>query len=261
MASLVRPVALFVPVLFLLAATLPRFRTHLKPATLLFLAFVAIQAPWQVRNLSVPAAPGEPSLMVNFLSYGSYPNFMYEGRPESYGIPYRFDPDRAGIERDLPSVLGHIASCFRDRPSTYLRWYLIGKPGFFLSWTNIDGEGDVLIYSVARTPYYDDVRFHWLRIVALVLHWPLMLLGFACAILALLAPGKLGIGEQQRWAASALAGIFMYALAFHMIGAPLPRYGIPFRPLLYPFAVLAVWLAGRRALGRNGFAIDLPRQN
>lgn len=246
LASLVRPVAQFVPVLILLAVALPRFRTHFKPAALLFAGFLAMQAPWQLRNLSIPTDPNEPSLMVAFLNYGAYPNFMYEGRIESYGIPYRFDPDKARIEHDLPSVLGHIASRFRQQPLTYLRWYLIGKPGFFLSWTNIDGQGDILVYSVARTPYLDDARFHWLRLIALLLHWPLMLLGLAGAMVLLVFPEKTGLDQGQRWAALTVAGIFAYATAFHLIGAPLPRYGIPFRPLLYPIAILVIWVIWNR---------------
>jgi 4-amino-4-deoxy-L-arabinose transferase-like glycosyltransferase len=241
LASLVRPVAEFVPVLILLATLLPRFRANIRPAALLFAGFLVAQAPWQVRNLSIPAAPDEPSLMVAFLNLGAYPNFMYEGRPDSYGIPYRFDPDKARNERDLSSVLGHISSRFREQPSTYLRWYLIGKPGFFLSWTNIDGQGDVLIYSVARTPYLDDVRFYWLRIISLLLHWPLMLLGFAGALWILVNPDTFRLQPEALHAARVVAGVFVYALVFHMIGAPLPRYGIPFRPLLYPITVLVVW--------------------
>jgi hypothetical protein len=179
--------------------------------------------------------------MVAFLNYGAYPNFMYEGRIESYGIPYRFDPDKARIERDLPSVLAHIASRFREQPLTYLRWYLIGKPGFFLSWTNIDLAGDVLMYSVKQTPYFDNPRFHWLRFAALLMHWPLMLVGFTGALWILVNPNAFRLKPGPLLEARLVAGVFAYSLAFHMVGAPLPRYGIPFRPLLYPMAILVIW--------------------
>ncbi len=210
----------------------------------MFVAFLLVQTPWWLRNASLPDRPAEPSRMVAFLNFGSYPDFVYPGRPESYGFPERFDPERARIERDLPSVLTHIASRFREQPATYLRWTLIGKPEFFLSWTNIDGPEDVLIYSVLHIPLYEDPRFRALWELMLDLHWPLMLVGFAGALIVLLAPSRLGIGTQRQAAAQIVAGVFAYALIFHMIGAPLPRYGIPFRPLLYPMALLlalSVW--------------------
>ena len=65
----------------------------------------------------------------------------------------------------------------------------------------------------------------------------------------------------QLLAARIVAGVFGYALVFHMIGAPFPRYGIPFRPLLYPMAILtgmALWSLRTSAPGRKRSALPRP---
>jgi len=43
-----------------------------------------------------------------------------------------------------------------------------------------------------------------------------------------------------------VSAIVLYAIAFHMIGAPFPRYGVPFRPLLYMLAILLASTPFRR---------------
>ena len=246
LCSLVRPTAQFVPLLALLAVVaLPRLRQFRKEVLLGFAVFIAVQAPWQIRNHFLESTPGQPSLMVNFLNFGAYPNFMYQDRPESFAVPYRFDPDINTIQHDLPSFISSISGKFRHQPVKYARWYLIGKPGYFLSWTNIDGVGDVYIYPVIRSPYFEDMKFALVRFGMLALHWPLMLLGLLGGMAAWLRPEWARLDESSRMAAMAVSGLFAYALVFHMIGAPLPRYGIPFRPLLYPLALLVLrgwWL-------------------
>lgn len=241
MCSLVRPTTQFLPALLLVAAlAVPQLRGHSRVAALAFACFLAVQAPWRWAAHSLPPDPGQPSLMVNFLNLGSYPNFMFEGRPESYGSPYKFDPSIEAIRKDLPSVLGDIGNHFRQEPLKYANWYLLGKPGFFLSWSNIDGFGDIFVYPVNRSPYLDSHGFALARVLMLLLHWPLMLLGIHGALVVFLRPAWAGLTPAARLAAGLVSLVFAYALAFHMIGAPLPRYGIPFRLLLYPLALLAV---------------------
>lgn len=165
---------------------------------------------------------------------------MYKNNPGTYGDPYRLDPQSDQIGRSLPSVMTHIAQNFKNNPLVYTRWYLIGKPGFFLSWTNIDGAGDIFIYNVASSPYLDDRRFDLIRRLAYVLHWPLMLLGLIGACLPWWRSQRWGLSGEPLFAARLVSLVVAYAIGFHMIGAPFPRYGIPFRPLLYPLALLAV---------------------
>jgi 4-amino-4-deoxy-L-arabinose transferase-like glycosyltransferase len=246
LCSLVRPTVEFIPVLVLLAAiAIPRLKQFRATAMLLFLGFAVVLAPWLIRNATLPPQDNQPSLMIQFLLHGSYPNFLYQNNPATYGDPYRWDPSVDQIGRSLPKVLTHIAHNFKDDPLTYARWYLIGKPGFFLSWTNLESwtnpdGGDIYIYPVKRSPFRDDQRFVLIRNLAYVLHWPLMLLGLAGACLPWWRPQRWELSGASLFATRLLSLILLYAIGFHMIGAPFPRYGIPFRPLLYPLALMAV---------------------
>lgn len=252
--ALVRPTVEFIPLGFAIAAMLwPALRAFRRGALLALLGFSLALAPWAIRNLHVPSVPGT-SLMVKSLVHGSYPGFMYRDDPASFGFPYRFDPDSARASRDLPSALGRIAGNFRREPMRQSTWYLFGKPGWFLSWGNVQAF-DVLIYPATSTPYYEDFRFAVMRIASLWLHWPLMLLGLAGALTLALTPGLLVRDGQPRQAATVVAWIVLYAIAAHVVTAPFPRYSIPFRPLLFALA-LAMLVAGYRWARANW-----PRRN
>ncbi len=238
--SLVRPTILFIPPLFLLAsAMLPALKSFRCAALLLFAGFCTIQAPWVIRNQLTPLDQSQGSLMVGTLHHGSYPNFMYENRPESLGWPFRFDPESERAERDLPSVLADIGKKFRDHPLTYAKWYLLGKPGTFLSWSYLQGS-DIYIFETQHTPYKEDARFAAMRSFSLYMHWPLMLLGLWAAVGVWWRPEWLRLSGQALQAARMVSIIVLYAIAFHMIAAPYPRYGVPFRPLIYLLALTIV---------------------
>lgn len=248
LCSLVRPTAEYFPPLLLLAAlAAPRLRQYRTNALIGFASFILVLSPWLVRNSSVP--PGDPTsnIMVNTLAHGSYPGFMYDDHPETFAFPYRFDPQIAEITRDLPSILRHIAGEFRDEPARYLRWYLLEKPYFFLSLRDVQSV-DIQIYPVSRTPYYERAPFAMMRQATLEIHWPLMILGLLGAGLIMLNPRWLALKDRSSLVASAVALLIVYAIAFHMVVAPFPRYAIPFRPFIYALALLplrALWLRRR----------------
>lgn len=248
MCSLVRSTSEFFPALLLLVAlAIPTFRQYRGYALIGFATFLLALSPWFIRNHSASVNEASPSLMVKTLAHGAYPGFMYRDRLESFGFPYRFDPDDAKNSHDLPSVLNHIVGLFRNDPVRYARWYLFGKPYFFLSLRDVQSF-DVLIYPTTHTPYYEDYRFAAMRWLSLVLHWPLMILGLAGIGLLILRPKWLALNGHSRLAAWIVALLILYAIAFHMIAAPFPRYAIPFRPLIYMLALLplrAAWLAIR----------------
>jgi 4-amino-4-deoxy-L-arabinose transferase-like glycosyltransferase len=237
--SLVRATTQFIPILAAGATLLiPRLADWRKPALVMLLGFAAAQAPWHIRNAITPSPAGQPNLMVSFLHHGSYPGFMFENRPESYGAPYRSDPNNEAVSRDLGSVLANIARHFRDEPQKYANWYLLGKPIALFSWNIIGGAGDIYTYPVTSTPYIDDPVFASIRKVALFLHWPLTALGFLGAISAIATPRRLRLGGEGLLVARVLAAVTLYAVAFHIIGAPFSRYGIPFRPFLLILALV-----------------------
>ncbi len=265
LCSLVRPTVEFLPVLAVFAVlVIPRLNAWRTRVLLVFLGFAIAMSPWLVRNATLPDQSGQPSLMVQFLMQGSYPNFMYQNNPLTYPNPYAYDPDAGRISGSLSNALAHIAQNFRNEPITTARWYLIGKPGFFLSWTSLESNkahdgGDVFVYPVKRTPYRDDPRFVLLRNVAYVLHWPLMLLGLIGACMPWWRPRRWGLSGELLIAGRLVSLVILYAIGFHMIGAPFPRYGVPFRPLLYPLAVLAgVALWRSRRVGNDAMEQEMP---
>jgi 4-amino-4-deoxy-L-arabinose transferase-like glycosyltransferase len=250
--SLVRATSEYFPVLLLVAVLIiPALRSYRRNALIAFACFILAMSPWFIRNQSAAVSRSSPSLLIKTLAHGSYPDFMYQQRPETFGFPYRFDPDADRDTRDLPSIVSHIGGLFKAHPLEYGRWYLIGKPYFFLSMEDVQSF-DILIYPVTHSPYYEDLRFATLRWLSLCLHWPLMILGLAGSLLVLLRPRWLRLDIPARRDAFILALLVVYAIGFHMIAAPFPRYAIPFRPFVYVLAFMsmrAAWLVVRS--GRN----------
>ena len=248
--SLVRPTTQFLPPLLLAAAfVLPAWRRWRRPALLGFLGFALAMAPWLLRNAGLPAtAPGQ-SLMVNSIVHGSYPHFMYEDIPRTHGFPYRFDPALEAKNRDLGSALRAIAGDAIARPGRYAFWYLVGKPYYFLSLEDVQSR-DFEIYELGHTPWYEDARFIAMGMASRALHWPMVLAALAAMLLLARRPARLRLQPGQFAAAAFIAVVVAYAIALHMAAAPFPRYSIPFRPLLFVLALVALhaaWRAHREA--------------
>ena len=245
--ALVRPTAQFLPLVFLaLALLVPHLRPLRKPAAVLLLCFAAVVAPWVIRNAGVQQ-PG-PSLMVNSMAHGAYPGFMYDDRPETFGFPYRFDPDYPSHIVSLGTLLDHLQERFAAEPLRYSRWFLVGKPYFFLSLEDVQSL-DIQIYPTPANPYYERPLFAWMRELSIDLHWPLMVTGLMGVALVAWQSRRAPAGSDVRWLPAALVAlVVLYAIGLHMVVAPFPRYAIPFRPLIYALAMLpvqAAWLAWR----------------
>jgi 4-amino-4-deoxy-L-arabinose transferase-like glycosyltransferase len=242
--SLVRPTTEFFPPLLLCAVlALPALRAWRGRAAIAFACFALVLAPWVIRNQGRALQHG-PSVMVNSLAHGSYPDFMYEGRRDTFGFPYRADPRINEITKDVPSVLSHIARKFRSDPATYSRWYLLGKPYYFLSLRDV-ASMDILIYPVVRSPFYEAPVFRAIRTIGRAIHWPLTILALASILMLVAARRWIQPDDAARTGAMVLALIVLYAIALHIIVAPFPRYSVPFRPLLFVLALLplkALWV-------------------
>ena len=245
LASLVRPQMELLPwLLLVLCLAIPSWRVHSRKMAIGLACFLLVTAPWQLRNLSVDSAPGDSDLLVSTLYHGSFPNLMYENDPRTAGYAYRYDANAPKHSASIPAVLNHIADGFREHPLRYLGWYLLGKPLCFLSWEDPANSGDIYIFPVTESPYLSDPFFAGLRALAYWLHWPLTLLALAAMLAAARRPTLLSPDRTQQTAIRLLALTLSYVLAMHMIGAPYPRYSIPFRPLIYLLAmtmVTAMW--------------------
>lgn len=202
------------------------------------IAALAVVGVWKMRNLVMTGAFSDPTLAISTLHHGMYPDFMVDGRPESRGIPYRFDPRTIEITKSLSSVLQEIAHRFIEAPLQYFQWYLLGKPISLMSWSDAAGWGDIFVYAPIVSPYFSSAPFQWTRSCMLHTHVLLMLLGSLAMFLMFLKPGLMRLTGAQAVAGMVVALLVAYFFLLHMIGAPFPRYGIPLRPIMYGFAVM-----------------------
>jgi hypothetical protein len=176
---------------------------------------------------------------------------MYRDDPRTLGMAYRFDPESSEAMASTAGLLRVVGERMRAEPGRYARWYLLGKPAYFLAWDNrAGGTRDVFIYPVTKSPFLDRPAFRAMHAAAHLLHWPLMLLAVAVSLVAWLRPAWLA-RESDRTGTRLLAAVALGAIVLHMIGAPYPRYGIPFRPLFYLLAMIGSLALIDRARGRG----------
>lgn len=248
-ACLVRPQLQLLPWLLLLSVVfVPRLRPRLKQAAVAMVLFAAFVLPWQLRNAHVPVPPGEPDLLVTSLYHGTFPNFLYNDDPRTLGYAHRYDPDQAKYTQDLPATLAHIGDLFVASPGRYAHWYLLGKPGAFLSWGMVAGVGDIFIYKVTRSPWLERPSFALVRTAHFWLHWPLMLVAFATMCVGLWRPSAIAADPARRSSVVLVSALMAYAIVLHMFGLPLPRYNLPFKALEIALALAglhALWVARR----------------
>jgi len=98
---------------------------------------------------------------------------------------------------------------------------------------------------VNSSPYLEGQRdFVITYQVMYFLHWPLIVLAYAGMAIALL--GAVGRKRTPAQSAAGVLAIYMlFVIGLHVIGFPLGRYSVPFRPLTYAFAMLPLCLAAR----------------
>ena len=233
-ATLVRPTMqwFLIPTLFLVFF-IPT-DNHRKSTLLVLVGFVLVMSPWWIRNLYQFGQMSDHSLMISTLQHGMYPNFMYEGRPETFGFPYRFDPLTAEITRSLSTVLAEIGRRFIEFPKEHLDWYLFGKPVMFWNWDNsAQGAGDVFIYPVTQTPFLTNLPLYLTHELMYWLHWPLVALGMLGSLISWLPSTTKLLGHHSAWSFRVCSTLLIYFVVLHMVGAPFPRYSIPILPALY----------------------------
>lgn len=231
----------------------PGLRSYRREAIAFALAFGLASAPWWLRNLLAIGHLSDPLLVISTLHHGSYPDFIYNGDLSSVGYPYEVDPSTPEVESSIGSVLGYIFNKFAEQPWTYLRWYLVGKIQFFFDWNIVDGYYDVFTYPVLQSPYYSDKVFIATHALMRGLHWPLMIASMLGAIVAWIPSPWLGYPDWRVRAMRLMSCVMLYTVIVHVVGAPYPRYSIPFRPLQYLLAIYALlfvcrWVKNYRQL-------------
>ena len=240
-ACLVRPAIQYLPLVLAAGALAWRGLPNRKRmVAFVLIGFALTWGGYVVRNMASLGQASDPTGMINQLHHGSYPGLMYQDVPATYGYPYRSDPDSARITASVESALQNVVDQFKARPLRMFVWYAIEKPFYFVSWEPIQGMGDVFIYEVAQSPYLTRPEFVATKSLMRLLHWPLMMLGYLGALAAWLPAARRLFDRESLFALRATSLIMLYVVAIHMVGAPFPRYSVPFRPLQYALAGAAI---------------------
>ncbi|HET7174841.1 MAG TPA: hypothetical protein VFK21_02430 [Gammaproteobacteria bacterium] len=245
-AALTRPVLEFFPlaVIFLLLTGYDR-RTAFRGSAALLLGFVLAWTPWIARNYISLGKAGDSGNMAQTLAVGMYPDFEYEHNPRSNGEPGHLDPRFPEISRNLGAVVGEIAHRFRENPGEELRWYLIGKPVTLWSWHDVSGGPDVFTYPVFKTPYSNSWPFTSTHALMYDLHWILVLLAFFGCLVVWLPWARDWMTLEQLLLARLSSLLLLYNTAVLMVLAPFVRYSIPFLPVQYGMALIAILVSAR----------------
>ena len=245
-ATLVRPTMqwFLIPAAALIF-TLPK-ENRARTVAWFVAGFLLMMAPWWLRNLIQFGELSNPALTIGTIHHGMYPDFMYAGRSETFGFPYRFDPRSAEITRSLGTVLTEIARRLAEQPAEHLNWFLLGKPLMFWNWNNdAQGAGDVFIYPVIKTPFSSNLPLFLSHEAMYWLHWPLVALGMLGSLLCWLPRAAGLLGAKAVWAFRVSGALLLYFVILHILAAPFPRYSIPILPILYLQAIGTLFLGYR----------------
>ncbi len=213
---------------------------RMRTVVLVLAGFLIVISPWMIRNQLATGNTTDSQLMINSVSHGMYPDFMYKDQPGSYGFPYRSDPDYEKTVKNLASLLKEVKRRFEEEPQRHLHWYLIKKPVEMWSWNMVQGMGDAFIYPVSKTPYMTKPLFYMTRYWMKQLHWPLVCLALVGTIAVWLPARLLGVRSESLFAARLFSLMLVYFTLITMLVAPFPRYTIPLRPMLYCMAMLPI---------------------
>ena len=198
--------------------------------------------PWQIRNRTTELARTGGERVVASASHGSYPGMVF-GPPQSFGFPYRFDPEQPKFGQSWAGFWPVFTQRFGERPWRHLGWYLLEKPVWLWSWPILQGS-DVYVYEVRNSLYERQPVAAASLWLSRWLHWPMV---------ALAMVGALAAWRQRRLqpVAWAIAATLLSMTAVYAAFLPDPRYLVPLRPLVGitamggVAALLRVWSARR----------------
>lgn len=235
--ALIRPSMEYFP-LFVVFFTALFSREALKKA-LLFTLFALIPIViWKLRNVAVIGSWSDPYLMINSLYHGSFPNFMYNNDPSTFGFPYRFDPDAQKFQAGIGAALGLIWERFLVSPLQYLYWYVIGKQTYLWQWNIVAGQGDIFIYPIIMSPYTYLVDMKATHAIHHIVHNVWVVIGLFATLTILFLTSIKKIKLNLVWIFIAL--FIFYAMLLHAVVAPFPRYSIPYKILLLPLSFYCI---------------------
>lgn len=236
-ATLVRPWTQgFIVILLIYALTVRKLEW--RRALLLLGGFSVVILPWVLRNELSLGMPSDPTLSLVSMYHGSFPNMMWNNRPETLGFPYHFDPRAAELSSSFDKFWPDLMDKFHHEPWEYAKWYLLGKVSTVFSWSILGGVGDVFVYPVIKTPFEKLWHFRMLHDVMQFLHNAITCIGLLGCLLVWLPRNKQPLTEHGLFIGRSVSLLFLYFIILHIIGAPFSRYSIPMRPFVYGMAVV-----------------------
>ncbi|MEO5329019.1 MAG: glycosyltransferase family 39 protein [Magnetococcus sp. THC-1_WYH] len=243
LAGMVRPIWFyFLPIAIWLIGTRQAVPNRKKRSLAFVLGFFLIMTPWMVRNKISLGTLSDSSSMNSSMAQGIYPQITYDSNPKTFGYPYRFDPRFQEISASKGTILKEFLTRLTHEPWRYLHWYILEKPVWLWSWSIIQGQGDIFIYPVTHSPYFEQPWFQFSHHIMAATHWIFVFLGGIGCILPWL-PRKFQptTREPSLFTARLLSLTLGFMTGIHMIVPPYPRYSIPLRPLLYCMALYCLW--------------------
>jgi hypothetical protein len=252
LSCLVRPTLnQWVPALVLLLL-LPSVRRFRYEIIAMALGFVLIMSPWWLRNEATLHQLSDSTKMLQTVQQGTYPDFMYENRPDTFGNAYSYDPALAKIGSSWTRLFADMRQKFESRPFTMIRWYLFGKIWYFFHWSSAEGWADMFSYPVWTSPWITDPAYVAVVSVMKGVYLPLILSGLFGTLVALLPSTKRLFGGYRADAIRFIALLHLFAIAVHVMGTPIGRYSIPFRPITFLLAIFFVLWLSRSYLEQKG---------
>lgn len=239
-ATLVRPTTqYFLPVLLLYVALASRRQLQWHHYVAIASAFILPNALWMVRNVITLGITSDPTLTINTLVHGHYPGMMYNADPATLGYPYRFDPKLQELSSSVSSALYGIWERVVDQPAQYLRWYLLGKPVEYLSWSDVSAEQGFFTYRALQSPYLSSKFFIFSYVLMRHTHWIWVTLAIFTSLYLLLKFFKKSDVINAK--SVLLAFVFIYFIGIHSIGFPIARYNTPILALVFVLAFIFLY--------------------
>lgn len=247
LAYAVNPVFFFAPLIYL-----PRLvgRNRNRLTVLFVIAAMALPAAWAVRNASLPrqVASSGSRAMSNFVQ-GSWPQYhaAYASRDadeEPARILGEIGAEDTLLQANRRAGLQAIYSRMSKDPLRYAFWYLAYKPFLLWDWSIRIGYGDIYAHDVANSPFERPGLLAGIKRIAMAINpWILMAAaGYALMTLTAVARRRADGNETI----STVVLMVCYLTLVHVVLQAEPRYSIPYRPLEFMLAVLAMHFLAQR---------------
>lgn len=246
LAAITRPVVEYFPIFIFLLVVLFN-RRHFKKTLWFLTAAIIPIIGWKIRNLLAIGQISDPTLMVTTIYHGSFPNFMYNGDPTTFGFPYRFDPDAEKVSSGLKATLSIIWDRANKNLLEYITWYTFGKQIYMWGWSIVNGAGDIFIYPIIKSPYLYLPDMMSSRALHYFTHPFWVISGLAGAVSFSFASLRGKAFQHQPLLVTMCSLLIVYLALIAAVTAPFPRYSIPVKWILfylsiYSLQIIGVWL-------------------